>query len=275
VAGSGGELVLIGRGWTQPTDSSLNVALAQGSDDPPSGLRLEAATTGGEFRTVAANLGFPAGKNKTVLLNVDDLLGAPVRPNALRLGTNLEIYWDKLSWAQLWPGPGPRVRELATTTAELRYRGFSARRAAGPTSPELPEYEVLAGTLQRRRDLEGYYTRFGDVNELLADTDDRTVIMNAGDELVLTFDAGAPPPAGWVRDFVLAGDGWVKDGNHNTLHSRTVLPMPAHGQDYSADAPGPLLEDPVVRAHASDWSTYHTRFVGTEPVREALRRAIP
>ena len=44
----------------------------------------------------------------------------------------------------------------------------------------------------RWRDLVGYYTRFGDVRELLRGVDDRYVIMNAGDELRLAF----PAPAG-------------------------------------------------------------------------------
>ena len=31
-----------------------------------------------------------------------------------------------------------------------------------------------------------------------------------------------------MRDYVLVGDGWVKDGNFNTTFSQTVLPLPAH-----------------------------------------------
>ena len=53
--------------------------------------------------------------------------------------------------------------------------------------------------------------------------------MNAGDELRLLFKAPPPPPAGQVRDYVLIGDGWVKDGDLNTTYSKTVLP-PFHGQ---------------------------------------------
>ncbi len=61
------------------------------------------------------------------------------------------------------------------------------------------------------------------------------MIMNAGDELRLSFPAPPPPPDGWTRDFVLIGDGWVKDGDFNTSYSKTVLPLPAHGRpDYEA-----------------------------------------
>lgn len=285
-ARASGEVVMIAVGWIQPTDSSLNVALAQGSGPPPEGLRLETRQSDGSFTVAATGLGFPEGKNKTVVLGLDRLLAqqpadaatgrglAGRRPGRVRLATNLEVYWDQVAWAEVWSGPGPQLQELVPKEALLRYRGFSAKVAAGPTSPELPVYERLVGTVQRRRDLEGFYTRFGDVRDLLAAVDDRLVIMNAGDEIVLRFAAPPGPSEGWRRDFVLEGDGWVKDGNHNTQHSRTVLPMPAHGQAYSESAPLQPADDPMVRTHIEDWTRFHTRYVGTEPVREALRGAI-
>jgi hypothetical protein len=87
--------------------------------------------------------------------------------------------------------------------------------------------------------------------------------MNAGDELRLAFSAPAAPGPGLVRDFVLIGDGWVKDGDYNTSYSKTVLPLPRHQHpDYKAvSADLELEQDPVYRQHARDWQTYHTRFV--------------
>jgi hypothetical protein len=79
----------------------------------------------------------------------------------------------------------------------------------------------------------------------------------------MAFPAPPAPPAGWVRDFVLIGDGWVKDGDFNTSFSQTVLPLPSHAQrDYTASSPGlELEEDPVYRRHLHDWQKYHTRYV--------------
>ena len=71
---------------------------------------------------------------------------------------------------------------------------------------------------------------------MLERVDDRYVIANAGDELALRFPAPPPPPSGWVRDFVMIGDGWNKDGDYNTAFSKTVLPLPSHDQT-SYDAP--------------------------------------
>jgi hypothetical protein len=62
-----------------------------------------------------------------------------------------------------------------------------------------------------------------------------------------------------------------KDGDYNTAYSKTVLPLPSHDHpDYISEAvPPDLYRDPVYRRHASDWETYHTRFVAP---REFLRR---
>lgn len=261
---------LIAHGWIHPTDSSINVALGQNpSAAPPQGLSLEVPDGKGGWRAAKEGLGFPTGKVKTILLRLDDVL--PPGATRLRLRTNLEIFWDHISWAEGRSGASVRRIPLTARAADLRYRGFSKVEAANTSSPEMPQdYDRLAGTTQKWRDLEGYYTRFGDVRELLAKTDDRYVIMNAGDEIALTFPAPFAPPAGWKRDFVLIGDGWVKDGDYNTSFSKTVLPLPTHASPDYATPPTRLEEDPVYRRHAKDWQTYHTRYVAPDAFRKAL-----
>jgi hypothetical protein len=169
------------------------------------------------------------------------------------------------------PDASLSTRTVAAAEAELRHRGFSTT-TGGRRLPEVPDYARLANVAPRWRDLEGYYTRYGDVRPLLAATDDRYAIMNAGDELRLSFPAPPAPPVGWTRDFVLVGDGWVKDGDFNTSASRTVLPLPEHGRaDYpGSPAPATLQEDPVYRRHAADWQTFHTRYVDPRPFLDGL-----
>jgi hypothetical protein len=121
-------------------------------------------------------------------------------------------------------------------------------------------------------DQEGFHTRFGDVLPLLSAVDDRYVIMNAGDELGLRFPEAPPAAPGMVRDFIVIGDGWVKDGDYNTSFSRTVLPLPTHAHGTYEQAPTTLEDDPVYRQHADDFATYHTRYV-TPDARGALRAA--
>ena len=90
------------------------------------------------------------------------------------------------------------------------------------------------------RDLVGYYTRLGDVQPLLSKVDGRYVIMNAGDEMRFSFKAPPAPPGNLRRDFVLIGDGWVKDGDYNTSYSTTVLPLPSHKNNSYTHIPGSL-----------------------------------
>lgn len=264
-------LRLLAYGWIRPTNSSINVAIGQGRHDPPRGLSLEVADGKGGWTVARPGLGFPEGKVKTIVVNLDGIF-RPGTPRRMRLRTNLEIYWDQLAWAEAVPAAPLKKRRLAAR-AELGYRGYSFITAADDRSPELPDYNRITSRSQRWRDLIGYYTRFGDVAPLLARVDDRYVIMNAGDEMRLTFSAPPPPPAGWVRDFVLIGDGWVKDGNYNTTFSKTVLPLPAHDRPDYTTPPGRLEDDPVYRRHASDWRTYHTRYVTPRALLGALRPA--
>ena len=78
------------------------------------------------------------------------------------------------------------------------------------------------------RSITGAATRFGDVRPLLDRSDDQYVIMVPGDETTVEFDAPAPPPSGWTRDFLLYSDGWIKDSDLNTAHGTTIEPLPYH-----------------------------------------------
>ncbi len=264
-----GPLWLVAQGWIHPTDSSVNIAISQGTHPAPRGLSLEIADESGRFHTARANLGFPAGKDKTVMLDLSGLFPRQ-GPRRLRLSTNLEIFWDRLGWAVGRPDVHVEPQRLALRTADLRFRGYSATEQSSPSSPERPRYTV-AGTSPRWLDLEGYYTRYGDVRELLTGVDDRYVIMNAGDELRLQFPEAPAPQAGTARDFIVMSDGWVKDGDYNTSFSRTVLPLPTHRDPRYNAAPGRLEDDPVYHRQHQDFMTYHTRYVGPEPARQALR----
>ncbi len=264
-----GPLWLVASGWVRPTDSSINVALSQGDHAPPQGLRLEVPDGRGGWTVAHENLGFPAGKTKTVLIDIQDVF-ADDAPRRVRLRTNLEVYWDRIGWAVGVPNAETIRQRLDPITAELRYRGYSAVNGGVGSTPEIPVYRRLATVAPMWRDLIGFYTRFGDVRPLLATVDDRYVIMNAGDEIALRFPVPAGPEPGWVRDFVLVGDGWVKDGDYNTVYSTTVTPLPAHEQgDYAALSPR-LEDDPVYRRHANDWLEYHTRYVSPARLQNAL-----
>jgi Tfp pilus assembly protein PilF len=265
-----GQLWLIAKGWLHPSDSSINIAMGQGHHDAPRPLSLEIPDGRGGWKVAKSNLGFPAGRKKICLIDLTHIF-VPGTPRKLRLRTNLEIYWDSIEWAKGEPQTSLKITQLAPKTADLHYRGYSIVRQANPSSPEIPDYNHLAATTQVWRDLSGYYTRYGDVRELLAGIDDRYVIMNAGDELSLRFAAPAPPPSGWVRDYVIAGDGWIKDGDYNSTFSQTVLPYPYHARKEYNTSPGRLEDEWVYQHHPQDWQTFQTRYVTPGIFEDALR----
>jgi Tfp pilus assembly protein PilF len=264
-----GPLWLIAQGWIHPTDSSVNVALGQGRHAPPTGLSLQVADASGRFKPARAGLGFPAGKDKTILIDLSGLFPAG-GTRRMRLATNLEIFWDRIAWAAGRPDVKLEPRAVSLKSADLRYRGFSITEQKDASTPERPRY-VVGGTAARWRDLEGFHTRFGDVRELVEKVDDRYVILNAGDELAIVFAEAPPPAQGYVRDFILVGDGWEKDGDYNTVASRTLLPLPTHRSPKYGETAGRLEDDPMYQQHRSDFERYHTRYVSPAVVRDALR----
>ena len=268
-APASGPLWLIAQGWMHPTDSSINVAISQGQQEQAKPLSLEVPDGRGGWEVVRPNLGFPAGRKKICLFDLANVFKAGT-PRRLRLRTNLEVYWDSLEWAVGLPDTAPKVTHLNPQVADLHYRGYSVITQANASSPEIPDYNRLSGSKQIWRDLIGYYTRFGDVRELLLRADDRYVIMNAGDEMSFRFAAPAPPPTGWMRDYVIVGDGWIKDGDYNSTFSKTVLPLPYHLKNLYDTLPGGLEDEWVYRRYPDDWRNYHTRYVSADSFQTVL-----
>ena len=269
-APANGPLWLIAQGWMHPTDSSINVAISQGQQEKAKALSLEIPDGNGGWEVVRPNLGFPAGRNKICLFDLTDVF-KPGTPRKLRLRTNLEVFWDSLEWAVGLPNAAPKMTRLNPDWADLHHRGYSVMTQANQSSPEIPDYNRLYSSKQIWRDLIGYYTRFGDVRELLMRADDRYVIMNAGDEMSFRFAAPAPPPSGWVRDFVIVGDGWIKDGDYNSTFSKTVLPLPYHAKNEYITPPGRLEDEWVYKRYPEDWQNYHTRYVTPDVFQNAMR----
>jgi tetratricopeptide (TPR) repeat protein len=266
-----GPLFLIAQGSIHDTESSVNVAITQGSRWRAHGLSIEVPDGHGGWVTAQDNLGFPAGRKKTILFNLTNVF-RPGTPRRVRIRTNLEIYWDLIQWAQGAPDAPLKKVTLDPTVADLHYRGYSVMHMPGAArAPEVPDYNQIEGTKQHWRDLIGYYTRYGDVRELVNRIDDRYVIVNSGDELSLRFAEQPPPPAGWVRDFVIVGDGWIKDGDYNSTFSKTVLPLPYHAKNEYTTRPGRLEDEWVYKKHPEDWQNYHTRYVTPEVFKNALR----
>ena len=228
-APDGETVTLFLTGWIFPTDTSINVSLFQNPRINPVFPYLQVRDAEGKWKTVVDIVGLPAGKNKTIAIDLTEKFLSADRQ--VKIATEMQIYWDAAFFSVGDDSDLPiRMTELSPERADLHYRGFSKMYRPTPHAPHLFDYDEVTTTGQWR-DLRGHYTRFGDVTPLLQGVDDMYVIMNAGDEMTVEFDADKLPPLqnGWVRGFILYSDGWDKDGDINTLHSQTVEPLPFHG----------------------------------------------
>ncbi len=253
-------VVLYLNGWVFPTDASINVAMAQTDRYQALFPELQVLEDG-NWTTVEA-LSIPSGKNKTIVADLSGKLQD--EDTRVRIRTNMQVYWDHVFFTA---GPEPQEGGLAFTeltpdAADLRFRGFSrVFRKGGRYGPHWFDYSDVSSE-PKWADLEGYYTRYGDVLPLLTDPDDMYVIMNAGDEVAVEFDAAELPPlpAGWSRDFLLYTDGWIKDGDLNTGAGQTVEPLPFHAQSrYPYGAGEAYPEDELHRAYRREYNTRYVR----------------
>jgi Flp pilus assembly protein TadD len=247
------------RGWIYPTDASINVALSQQSVISPAPPSLEVRDAKGDCKTAIASIGFPSGKDKTMVI---DLAGKfPTPDHHVRLRTNMQIYWDQAFVARTIPQSTSRLTSLEPTAADLHLRGFSRMyRKGGRYGPYWFDYAKVTKE-SPWRPIEGAFTRFGDVLPLLRKADDMYVIMGPGDEATLQFDASSASalPAGWKRDFLLYTDGWIKDSDLNTAFGTTVAPLPFHSIKAYPYAAGDAY--PTDSAHARYQKEYNTRIV--------------
>ncbi|MGI8785269.1 MAG: FG-GAP-like repeat-containing protein [Acidobacteriota bacterium] len=221
--------ILILNGWVDWADGSTFRGAAQRADGGLVMPYLQVRDRAGRWQTVVADLGMPAGKPKSIVVDLTGKFLSESRQ--IRIVTNLCLYWDEIFLSEDAAAPTVRLSRLAAGTADLGFHGFS-QAVIHPQrlQPERFDYERPAQTLQWNP-TPGLYTRYGDARNLLELVDDRFVIMGSGDELRLRFAATHLPalPAGWKRDYLLAVDGWAKDGDPNTADSQTVEPLPFHG----------------------------------------------
>lgn len=246
-------------GWIFPTDTSINVSLAQNPSLSPRFPYLQVLNSDGNWQTVIDVIGIPAGKNKTIAVDLTGKFLSEAR--RVKISTDMQIYWDSAFYSIGEADVPMAITELPAHSADLHYRGFSEMYRPTSHAPHLFNYESVIKEAQWR-DLAGNYTRYGDVTPLLERIDDMYVIMNAGDEMTVEFDAAKLPPLkdGWVRDFILFSDGWDKDGDINTLFSQTAGPLPFHGMSAYPYPEGENYPDDL--EHVRYQLEYNTRRVG-------------
>ncbi|HSB37379.1 MAG TPA: VCBS repeat-containing protein, partial [Thermoanaerobaculia bacterium] len=256
-------------GWIFYADTSINVSLSQRRDLAAQPPVLEIPDGRGGWKSALPSLGYPAGKTKTMPVDLSEILDRS--DPRVRIRTNLAIYWDRIVYTVDEESAPLRITALPLSSAELSFRGFSRMTRETSDGPQVFVHDDLSRE-PRWADMAGFYTRFGDVRDLLTAVDDRYVIMKGGDAVRLVFDAAPLPelPAGWVRDWLFVSDGWDKDADKNTVAGQTVEPLPFHGMD---DARYGELTFPESSAHRAFAALYQTRRGGPDEFRDAVRDA--
>jgi tetratricopeptide (TPR) repeat protein len=254
-------------GWIFYADTSINVSLSQNGAQKTFGPVLEIPDGRGGWRAAIPAMGYPAGKTKTMPVDLSDILDRA--DPRVRIRTNLAIFWDRIAYTVDEPRVPLRQTALPLARAHLFFRGFSRMTRETPDGPQVFLHDDVS-TEPRWADMAGRYTRFGDVRLLLTSADDRYVVMKGGDAVRLEFDASALPPLpeGWTRDYLIVLDGWDKDADKNTVAGQTVEPLPFHGMD---DARYGELVFPDSEEHRQFVREFLTRPGGPEEFLDALR----
>ena len=219
-----GQAILVADGWIEyPYSQTMFAAWQAGAEyRAPT---LEAKGADGHWHVVLKEFGYPAGMPRRMAVPLPRL---PKGSRTLRLRTNQDIYWDRLSVA--WAEPVPIIaRTLPLERAEVREIGFPQRSTGIQQQPSYDYSRMVP--LWDTRIQSGSYTAFGRVDELVAAHDDALAIIGPGEELHLEFDATMPPlQKGWTRRFVLETRGWAKDVDLYTRDGQTVGPLPVTGR---------------------------------------------
>ena len=252
--------VLVLNGWVDWADGSTFRAASQGSTEPLVMPYLQVKDASGKWQTVVEDMGIPSGKPKSIVVDLSGKFLSASRE--VRIVTSICVYWDEIFLGEdVFDKP---ARDVVTTPlnpmrADLRFRGFSKIVIDAPRKqPEQFLYNQVSLDAPWNP-TPGFYTRYGEVSELLSKPDDRMVIMGSGDEARILYDA-APLPSlktGWKRDFLLLVDGWAKDSDPNTAFARTVEPLPFHAM--SAYPYGAREKFPDDWYHQTYLREYNTR----------------
>jgi tetratricopeptide (TPR) repeat protein len=224
---------------------------------------VEAQLPDGSWQRIPGEAGFPAGQERTIVVDLTGRLPSGTR--RIRLVTNLEIYWDQVLIDNA-PEAQSRTTEIPLARATEHFRGYPTQIEGASLGDLDYNYDrvSLTGPFQHQR---GNYTHFGDVTSLVKGIDDRYAIFGSGEEIATEFDATRLPalPAHWKRDYFFYANGYVKDMDWWDASPFTVSQLPFHTM---TTYPYPANEEFPDDATALDYQLkWNDRFDSGEPVR--------
>ena len=222
----GGTLRLLMHGFIEYFTATSMYAAHQAGLDPVAPY-VEAKDGTGKWTRVIDDMGFPAGLPRTT---VADLTGKlPIGTQRIRIGTNLQIYWDQILIDRTLVAANTHVQDVPLSSAQLNFHGYprDIERKTNAHGDHFYVYEEVSKTGPYARQA-GAYTHLGNVKNLVSLTDDRFAVFGSGDVIELDFDPSLLPvlPQGWVRDYFFFADGYEKDMDFYAADGLTVDPLP-------------------------------------------------
>ena len=202
---------------------------------------IEVMDAGGNWVAVKS-FGEPAGDMKSMVIDLSGLFLSSDHRIRLNTGRDSGLAWriDRILIDDSIPVP-VIISEINANSADLHYRGRA------PYISATFDHRITSWDSVMADDPASYgtgsFTKYGNVQMLLASTDDKFAIMRHGDEISLSF-SGLPAsiPAGMQRSFVLKADVYYKtfrvDKNVERLpfHGMTMYPYDPSVEHYPDDA---------------------------------------
>jgi hypothetical protein len=199
---------------------------------PPPYMEVKAAN--GSWIRVPDNRQFPL-VDVTADSFVVDLTGLfPTKDYSLRIHSFFDVHFDYIG-VDTTPQQNVIIQSIAPTHAQL------------------------IQVTETNSNSSGYFTRYGDVTQLVRAADDEFVIGRQGDSVALKFDAAElnPVPEGMERDYFFIASLWFKVDGLPYL-PLTVYPLPFHNM---SAFPYPETESYPYEAHAVYLQEYDTRAI--------------
>jgi tetratricopeptide (TPR) repeat protein len=223
----------------------------------------EAQMADGTWKRIVDDVGFPAGLERTIVVDLTGKLPSGARK--IRLVSNLEIYWDQVLIDNNAEAEAHKT-EVPLSLATLHFRGYPKQIDLASKGDLDYDYDrvSLTGPFQHQR---GNYTRMGDVTELVKGIDDRYAIFGSGEEIATEFDVTKLPalPANWKRDYFFYANGYVKDMDWWDASPFTVSQLPFHKMSTYPYPPSEKFPDD---AGALEYQlNWNDRWDSGEPVR--------
>jgi hypothetical protein len=198
-------------------------------------------------------VGYPAGIQHMMTLEVTGkILPSDQR---IRISSNMELFWDQIFMAPIIEDGELNLQEVLPKSADLHFLGYPREYSPDGKLPTLYDYNSVDRAVAWKI-MEGNYTRYGEVSELLEKADDCYAIMGRGEELTLRFSAEAfgPIPNGCRRSFILKTDSFCKDMDLYSAYPDTVEPLPFHSMSNYPYGPNEKYPDDAKHRE------YHMRF---------------